>query len=272
MIDTIATHRNTIGSSATAHRDQVAAVLSKVPAVTAGFWLLKIIATTLGEAGGNALSLTLDLGYATASLIFGLPLILAAIAQIRAKKFNRFLYWTVITLTTLAGTTLADFFDRSLGIGYAGGSLTLFALVMISLGIWYKTMGSVNIATITNPKTEAFYWITIMFSQTLGTALGDWLADATPLGYRGSTLLIGSILAALGLLYQFTKFSRTTLFWTAFILTRPLGAVLDNCFDKPIEKGSMGISDITLSAVFSAMMIFALLIVPQRAGEKHGAQ
>ena len=269
MTDITADNQKQSFAVGTRDRSVVIDGLSKIPEVTVGFWIIKIIATTLGEAGGNALSLTLDLGYATASLIFGLPLILAAFAQIRAKKFNRFLYWTVITLTTLAGTTLADFFDRSLGIGYAGGSLSLFALVMISLTVWHKTTGSVNIATITNPKTEAFYWITIMFSQTLGTALGDWLADATPLGYRGSAVLIGSVLAALGLLYYFTKCSRTTLFWSAFILTRPLGAVLDNCFDKPIEKGSMGISDITLSAVLTAMMLFALLVIPQRASSKH---
>ena len=255
-------------ASSSSEAPEIAAVLSKVPAITLGFWFIKIIATTLGEAGGNALSLTLDLGYATASLIFGVPLIIAVIAQIRARTFHRFLYWGVITLTTLAGTTLADFFDRSLGIGYAGGSLALFAFVMLSLAVWYKSTGSINISTIDNPRTETFYWITIMFSQTLGTALGDWLADATPLGYRGSTLLIGGILGALVLLYYFSKFSRTALFWAAFILTRPLGAVLDNCFDKPVEKGSLGISDITLSAVFASMMVLALLLIPQRAGTK----
>ena len=243
--------------------------LSKVPEITIGFWIIKIIATTLGEVGGNAVTLTADLGYLAGCLIFGVPLIIAAVAQIRAKQFNKYLYWTVIALTTLAGTTLADFFDRSLGIGYAGGSLSLFALVMLSLAVWYKTLGSVDIGTVTNSKAEAFYWITIMFSQTLGTALGDWMADATPLGYSGSTALIAAVLVILAALHYFTKVSRTSLFWAAFILTRPLGATLANSFDKPVEKGSMGISDYTMTAIFAVLMVIALVLIPQRAGKKN---
>lgn len=240
--------------------------LSKVPEVTFGFWIIKIIATTLGEVGGNAVSLTMDLGYLVGSIIFGIPLLIAVMAQIKAKKFHSGLYWLVITLTTLAGTTLADFFDRSLGIGYLGGSLSLFSLVMISLALWHRSMGSVDIETVVTPKAEAFYWTTIMFSQTLGTALGDWMADSTGLGYNGSALLIGFILVVLAAAYSFTKVNRTLLFWAAFILTRPLGAVVANSFDKPISKGGMGISDFTMTAALAIMMIFSLLIIPQRPG------
>lgn len=240
--------------------------LSKVPEVTLGFWVIKIIATTLGEVGGNAVTLTLGLGYLMGTIIFFVPLIVAVTVQIRAKHFNSYLYWGVITLTTLAGTTLADFFDRSLGIGYLGGSLTLFSLVMASLGLWYKTLGSVDIETVVSHKAESFYWATIMFSQTLGTALGDWMADSTGLGYTGSASLIGVVLAALAALYYFTKVSRTTLFWAAFILTRPLGATLANSLDKPVANGGLGISDITITGVLTIVMLIALFFIPQRSG------
>lgn len=240
--------------------------LSKVPEVTIAFWIIKIIATTLGEVGGNAVSLTMDLGYFLGSVIFGVPLLIAVAVQIRAKRFQSSLYWLVITLTTLAGTTLADFFDRSLGIGYLGGSLSLLSLVLISLFTWHWAMGSVDIETVVTPKAEAFYWTTIMFSQTLGTALGDWLADGTGLGYNGSAVLIGAVLAVIAALYYFTKANRTFLFWAAFILTRPLGAVVANSFDKPIEKGGMGISDLTLTGVLAIFMIIGVLVIPQRSG------
>lgn len=239
---------------------------SKVPEVTLYFWVIKIIATTLGEVGGNAVSLTMDLGYFLASVIFGIPLLIAVVIQVRAKKFHSSLYWLVITLTTLAGTTLADFFDRSLGIGYLGGSLSLFSLVIVSLFLWHRSMGSIDIETVVTPKAEGFYWTTIMFSQTLGTALGDWMADSTGLGYNGSALLISAVLAILASLYIWTKANRTGLFWAAFILTRPLGAVVANSFDKPFTKGGMGISDITLTAVLAVMMVIGLLVLPQRSG------
>lgn len=244
----------------------VQTAFSKVPEVTFGFWVIKIVATTLGEVGGNAVSLTLDLGYLLGTLIFGLPLILAVLAQIKAKKFNSYLYWATITLTTLAGTTLADFSTRSLGIGYLGGSILLFTLVMASLGLWYKTMGSVDIETVVTPKAEAFYWTTIMFSQTLGTALGDWMADSTGLGYNGSAILIGVVLAIIAGFYFYTKVSRTFLFWAAFILTRPLGATLANSFDKSVAKGGMGIDDITMSVAFLILMVVCLKFIPQRSG------
>jgi uncharacterized membrane-anchored protein len=238
---------------------------SKVPEVTLGFWLIKIVATTLGEVGGNAVTLTLGLGYLMGTLIFFTPLVAAVTLQIRAKKFHSSLYWAVITLTTLAGTTLADFFDRSLGIGYLGGSLVLFALVMATLGLWYKSLGSVDIKTVVTHKAESFYWVTIMFSQTLGTALGDWMADSTGLGYTGSATLIGATLVVIAGLYYFTKVSRTTLFWSAFILTRPLGATVANSLDKPVASGGLGINDITITAVLALVMIVCLFTIPQRS-------
>jgi len=239
---------------------------SKVPEVTLAFWVVKIVATTLGEVGGNAVTLTLGLGYLVGTLIFAAFLFVAMAAQIRARRFHPSLYWAVITATTLAGTTLADLFDRSLGIGYLGGSLTLFALVLVSLGLWYRSEGTVAIETVATPRVEAFYWLTIMFSQTLGTALGDWMADDTPLGYNGSALLIGASLAVTAGLYFFTKVSRTALFWTAFILTRPLGATVANSLDKPAAQGGLGINDITISAVLAALMIACVQLLPQRAG------
>ncbi|MEO2088279.1 MAG: hypothetical protein ABGY75_02120 [Gemmataceae bacterium] len=240
-------------------------VVGKVPEVTLGFWVVKIIATTLGEVGGNAVSMTLGLGYLIGTVIFFVPLIITVAAQIRADRFRPFLYWTVITLTTLAGTTLADFFDRSLGIGYPGGSLSLFALVMLTLGLWHRSVGSVDIADITTPKAECFYWTTIIFSQTLGTALGDWMADSG-LGYNGSALLLSAVLALCAGGYFFTRISHTLLFWAAFILTRPLGATVANSFDKPVAQGGLAVSDLSASAALAVCMVVALLVIPQRSG------
>ncbi len=242
--------------------------LSKVPAITIGFWIIKIFATTLGEVGGNAVTLTMGLGYLVGTLIFGVLLFITVAAQIRAKHFNSYLYWTAITATTLAGTTLADFVDRSLGIGYLGGSLTLFTLVLVTLGLWHRTQGTVAVETVVTRKVECFYWATIMFSQTLGTALGDWMADSTPLGYNGSAALIAVILIILAALYKFAKVSHTFLFWAAFILTRPLGATLANSLDKPATSGGLGISDITLTAVFAILMILALFVIPQKSEQR----
>ena len=239
----------------------------KVPAVTLGFWFIKIFATTLGEVGGNALTTTLGLGYLVGTLIFGVALLAAVGAQIKAGKFHPFLYWGAITTTTLAGTTMADLFDRSLGIGYLGGSVTLFALVLASLAWWKWSLGSVAIKTVTTPKAEAFYWLTIMFSQTLGTALGDWMADSTGLGFNGSALVIAAALVIVAALYFFTEISHTFLFWAAFILTRPLGATVANSLDKPVAQGGLAISDLTATAVLTIAMIVCLLTIPQRAGQ-----
>lgn len=242
--------------------------LSKVPEATLGFWIIKIVATTLGEVGGNALSMTLKLGYLWSSIAFGIPLVATIAAQIQAKELNRFLYWATIALTTLAGTTLADYFDRSLGIGYLGGSLSLFALVMATLIIWKRVLGSIDIKTVYTPKAELFYWTTIMFSQTLGTALGDWMADSSGLGYNGTALLIAAILVVIAMLHHFTKVSQVALFWAAFILTRPLGATTANSLDKPSSHGGLGISDLTITAVLTVVMIVCLFVIPQRAGQR----
>jgi uncharacterized membrane-anchored protein len=241
--------------------------LSKVPEVTLGFWIIKIFATTLGEVGGNAVTMQLGFGYLIGSLMFAAVLLVLVGAQIMAKRFQPFLYWATIVATTLTGTTLADFFDRSLGIGYPGGSLSLFALVLATIGLWYWTLGSVSVQTVVAPKVEAFYWATIMFSQTLGTALGDWMADDTGLGYNGSALAIALVLAVVAALYFFTGVSRTLLFWAAFILTRPLGATIANSFDKPVAQGGLAVGDLQASAVLVVLIVIAISLIPQRAGE-----
>ena len=201
-------------------------ILSKVPEVTLLFWVIKILATTLGETGGDAVSMSMNLGYLMSTGIFFVIFVAAVGVQIAARKFHPVLYWATIIATTTVGTTLADFFDRSLGIGYAGGTAILLTLLMASLFIWYRTLGSISVDTVSSTRSEIFYWVTIMFSQTLGTALGDWTADTAGLGYSGGAIVFGAMLAAIAAAYYWTKVSRTTLFWAAFILTRPLGAVV----------------------------------------------
>ena len=244
---------------------------SKVPAVTLGFWAIKIVATTLGEVGGNAVSLTLGLGYLAGTAIFAAVLAALLTAQIRADRFHPSLYWATITATTLAGTTLADFCDRSLGIGYLGGSALLFTLVVATLVAWKATLGTIAVETVRSHRTEAFYWATIMFSQTLGTALGDWMADSSGLGYDGSAALIIVALAVVALAYYRTQLSRPLLFWAAFILTRPLGATLANALDKPAGAGGLGFSDLAISGVLATVMVIAVMLIPQRAGRHPGA-
>lgn len=239
---------------------------SKVPEVTLGFWLIKIAATTLGETGGDAVTMTLDLGYLIGTLIFSAAFISAVIAQIRATKFHPFLYWAVIVATTTVGTTMADLVDRSLGVGYLGGSSILLFLLLASLVVWYRVCGSVSVDTVNSPKVEAFYWGTILFSQTLGTALGDWIADDAGLGYEKGALVFVAGLALIVALYFFTKASRTILFWAAFILTRPLGATVGDLLDKPHEKGGLEFGRFTASAVLAAFMILCIVLIPQRAG------
>ena len=236
---------------------------SKVPEATAGFWAIKVVATTLGEVGGNAVTLTLGLGYLAGTAVFASALALLVAAQLRAHRFHPLLYWAVVTATTLAGTTLADFCDRSLGIGYAGGSLVLLGSVVATLILWKRT---VAVEAVRSPQAEGFYWVTVMFSQTLGTALGDWMADSSGLGYNGSALLILVALAVVTALYLRTRVSRPMLFWTAFVLTRPLGATLANSLDKPAASGGLGINDITISGVLALVMVVFVLLIPQRAG------
>ncbi|AJE99278.1 membrane protein [Pandoraea apista] len=242
--------------------------LSKVPEVTLMFWVVKIAATTLGETGGDAVSMSMNLGYLVATAIFALIFAIAVTAQIRAKSFRPALYWATIIATTTVGTTLADFADRSLGIGYAGGSSILLALLLGSLWIWHRTMGSVAVDTVNSPKAEAFYWVTIMFSQTLGTALGDWTADTAGLGYTGAAIIFGALLLILVGAYFWTRTSRVFLFWAAFILTRPLGAVVGDFLDKPINAGGLALSRYSASLALLAFILTSLLLVRQRAAAK----
>ena len=244
--------------------------LSKVPEVTLIFWLIKILATTLGETGGDAVSMSMNLGYLVSTAIFAVIFLFAVVAQIKAKQFHPFIYWVTIVATTTVGTTLADYVDRSLGIGYTGGSALLLSLLLASLFVWYKTLGSVAVNSISEPKAEIFYWVTIMFSQTLGTALGDWTADTAGLGYGGGAIIFSSLLLAVLAAYYWTQVSRTALFWTAFILTRPLGAVVGDFLDKPIAKGGLDLSRYTASTALILIIIACILFFPQRAGKSAG--
>lgn len=239
--------------------------LSKVPEVTLLFWVIKIAATTLGETAGDAVSMSMNLGYLIGTAIFSAVFLAAVFAQIKAKTFQPFLYWTTIIATTTVGTTLADFADRSLGIGYAGGSTLLIALLLGSLFIWHRTLGSVSVSSVSSPKAEMFYWVTIMFSQTLGTALGDWTADTAGLGYTGAAIVFSALLALVVATYYWTNVSRTLLFWAAFILTRPLGAVVGDYLDKPISAGGLALSRYSASAALLAFIVICILLFKQRA-------
>jgi uncharacterized membrane-anchored protein len=229
------------------------------------FWIAKIFATTLGETAGDTVSMTWNLGYLIGTAIFFVLLVILVVAQIRARKFHPFLYWATIIASTTAGTTLADFADRSLGIGYTGGTTLLLALVLLSLGTWRAVEGKISADTIVTARTEAFYWTTITFSQTLGTALGDWAADTNGLGYLGGAALFGGLIALVAALYFTTKISRVGLFWAAFILTRPLGATVGDFLDKPIAQGGLDFSRPLASAVLAAAIVLIILLVPQRA-------
>ncbi|MDE2076073.1 MAG: hypothetical protein KGI91_03225 [Burkholderiales bacterium] len=239
--------------------------LAKVPEVTLGFWLIKIAATTLGETGGDAVSMSMNLGYLLSTGIFAVLFLAAVMAQVHAKRFHPLLYWVTIVATTTVGTTLADFADRSLGIGYAGGSSLLLVLLLGSLAIWYRTMGSVSVASVSSPRAEMFYWLTIMFSQTLGTALGDWTADTAGLGYSGAALLFGSMLLIIAVAYFRSTVSRTFLFWGAFILTRPLGAVVGDFLDKPLSQGGLALSRYSASVALLGFMLGCMLLFRQHA-------
>lgn len=245
--------------------------MSKVPEVTLGFWIIKIIATTLGETGGDAVSMTLNWGYALSSALFIAIFVVAAVAQISAKRFHPFLYWAVIVATTTAGTTMADFADRSLGIGYPGGSVILFMLLLMSLAVWYWQAGSISVDTVASPKVEMFYWTAILFSQTLGTALGDWMADSNGLGYERGALVFAAGLVLVAAAYLYTNVSRTILFWTAFILTRPLGATLGDLLDKPVANGGLAFGRFYASAILAALIVALILLLPQRPGRHPSA-
>lgn len=245
--------------------------LSKIPAVTLGFWIVKILATTLGETGGDTVSMTMNLGYLVGTAIFASLLVVFVAWQIAVRRFHPFLYWATIIASTTAGTTMADFADRSLGIGYPGGATVLGLCVIASLAAWHWTLGSVSVETVRTPSAEIFYWITITFSQTLGTALGDWIADAGP-GYAGGAIVFGVALLALFALYLWTGVSRVLLFWAAFILTRPLGATLGDLFDKPVAQGGFALSRPLATAVLAAAILLCILLLPQRAGDHPRAE
>jgi uncharacterized membrane-anchored protein len=242
--------------------------LSKVPELTILFWIIKIAATTLGETGGDMVSMSMNLGYLVGTAIFAAIFVVAVFIQIRAKRFHPAIYWFTIIATTTVGTTLADFADRSLGIGYAGGSALLFGLLMASLLIWYKTKGTVAVETVSDPQTEMFYWVTIMFSQTLGTALGDWTADSEGLGYLGGATVFVILLAVVLGFYFWTKVSRTLLFWSAFILTRPLGAVLGDFLDKPIAHGGLALSRYSATGALLVFILIGVFTFPHRAAKQ----
>jgi uncharacterized membrane-anchored protein len=253
-----------------AHDSKTLAIASKVPQVALAFWIIKIAATTLGETGGDALSMTLNLGYAVSTVIFLACFLVALTWQVRAKAFHPFLYWTVIVTTTTLGTTMADFADRSLGIGYVGGSIILFALVLLVLGAWRFSVGTVSFRDITSPKVEIFYWMTILFSNTLGTALGDFLADTPGVGYERGALVFAGALTVVAAAYFFTQISRTFLFWSAFILTRPLGATLGDLLTKPHENGGLNLSRISSSLAIGVFMVLCILVTSRKAGHHPG--
>lgn len=249
-------------------RTPVGSHLAKVPEVTLIFWIIKILATTLGETGGDTVSMSMNLGYLVGTAIFAAIFVVAVIVQISARQFHPVIYWVTIIATTTVGTTMADFADRSLGIGYTGGTAILFALLMASLFVWHRTLGSVSIDTVSSPKSEVFYWVTIMFSQTLGTALGDWTADSAGLEYIGAAILFGTMLAVIAAAFYWTKISHTLLFWAAFILTRPLGAVVGDFLDKPHDHGGLDLSRYTASGALVAMIVFCIFIFPHRPASR----
>jgi len=243
---------------------------SKVPEVTLGFWIIKIAATTLGETGGDTVTMTLNWGYLAGTCLFLAAMIVLVAAQIRAQKFHPALYWATIVASTTFGTTMADLADRSLGIGYTGGSTLLLACLVLVLGLWYRSEGTISVNSVSTPRVEAFYWGAITFSQTLGTALGDWIADTGDMGYRGGALIFTAGLAVIAALYLWTRVSRVTLFWAAFILTRPLGATVGDFLDKPLDHGGLALSRPLASAVIGAFIVVCLLLIPQRAGQHPG--
>lgn len=242
--------------------------LSKVPELTLIFWAIKIFATTLGETGGDAVSMSMNLGYLFATAIFAATFVVAVYFQIKEPRFHPFIYWTTIIATTTVGTTLADFVTRAIGIGYPGGSALLLTLLLGTLFIWHRSLGTIAVGSVSEPKVEVFYWVTILFSQTLGTALGDWTADSMGFGYGGSALIFGALLLVILGLYFWTRISRTTLFWSAFILTRPLGAVVGDYLDKPIDHGGLALSRYSASAVLLAIIFVCIRVFPPRAAKQ----
>ncbi|WP_241772705.1 hypothetical protein [Stenotrophomonas pictorum] len=249
-------------------RDNTPRALAKVPALTFGFWVIKVLATTLGETGGDTVSMSLGLGYAVGTVIFMAVFLLAVAAQIRTSRFRPALYWLTVIASTTVGTTLADFADRSLGIGYTGGSTLLLGLLLATLFTWHRTLGSIDIGTVASPRAEGFYWLTIMCSQTLGTALGDWTADSAGMGYLGAAAVFGGVLLLVAAAWHWSPISRGTLFWTAFVLTRPLGAVVGDFLDKPLDHGGLAVSRYGASVVLLVAIGVCVAVFPQRAAAR----
>ena len=243
---------------------------NKIPEVTLSFWIIKIAATTLGETAGDTVTMTLDWGYLAGTALFFAALVALVGLQIISRKFHPFLYWATIIASTTFGTTMADFADRSLGVGYTGGSAILMLCLLATMGLWYRSLGSISVDTVNSAKVEVFYWTAITFSQTLGTALGDWMADSTGLGYEGGALVFGAALAIVAAAYYWTSISRVAVFWMAFILTRPLGATLGDFLDKPRDHGGLALSRPLASAVLTVFILGCLLVLPQRAGSHPG--
>jgi uncharacterized membrane-anchored protein len=241
--------------------------ISKVPAVTLGFWIIKILATTLGETAGDTVTMSMDLGYLAGTAIFLSVFLILVIFQIRARRYSPPLYWATIVASTTAGTTMADFADRSLGVGYAGGSAILLGCVVATLALWRWKEGSVSVNAIATPRVEGFYWATITFSQTLGTALGDWTADDTGLGYIGAALIFAAALGLVAALYFWTTLSRAWLFWMAFILTRPLGATIGDFLDKPLADGGLAVSRPVASLIIAVLMMIGIVAFGRRAAQ-----
>jgi uncharacterized membrane-anchored protein len=248
---------------------QTKEVFSKVPEVTLMFWVIKILATTLGETGGDAVSMSMNLGYLIGTAIFATAFVIAVAVQASTKKYHPVIYWLTIIASTTVGTTLADFADRSLGIGYTGGSTILFGLLMASLFVWYRALGTVAVDSVSSPKSEILYWVTIMFSQTLGTALGDWTADTAGLGYLGAAVIFGSLLAVVAALYFWSRTSHTVLFWSAFILTRPLGAVVGDFLDKPVSAGGLELSRYSATTTLFVLIALCIAISHRPAKKEH---
>ena len=246
----------------------VAQVVSKVPAITASFWLVKVLATTLGETGGDAVTMSMGLGYLAGTLIFAAFFAAMVFAQVRARAFHPWLYWTTIVASTTVGTTLADFADRSLGIGYTGGATLFLSLLLVSLFAWHRTLGTIAVDSVGDAKSEGFYWVTIMLSQTLGTALGDWVADTAGIGYAGGIAVFGALLVAIAMLYYKTRISRVALFWAAFVLTRPFGAVLGDFLDKPLDHGGLDLSRYTASLMLCLAIAGCVALLPQRPAKR----
>lgn len=242
--------------------------LAKVPQVTLAFWVIKILATTLGETAGDAVTMSMNLGYLVGTVIFAILFAVAVVAQIRSRVFHPYLYWATIVASTTVGTTLADYADRSLGIGYTGGTALLLGLLLASLFAWHRTLGTIAVESVGDAKSEWFYWVTIMFSQTLGTALGDWAADTAGLGYVGGIAIFAALLAVVAGLYYRTRISRTWLFWAAFILTRPLGAVVGDFIDKPVDAGGLALSRYAATLAILAAIVVCVRLFPQRAAAR----